>query len=221
MEKTSFIENHQLKQLLRMISVNGEFPVYNMALLTCADGIGLRLTELARLPIKAYLRFNGTVLVESAVTADIAYKNDSERPLFWSTVKFVTAIGIYHEYRVEHRHCTTTTRKTAYRGIDLEAPIFLKGEGRHYELMKRCTTTTVIIYLRDSLSQLLRKLHFQAGIEGACVMSGRRMFDVPLARNHIDSKNIKVLLGMRTLRPIKALIDAHSVRLGAIASGVF
>ena len=52
-------------------------------------------------------------------------------------------------------------------------------------------------------------------------MSGRRTFAVRLARNQIDLKHIKVLLGMKTLRATKSLIDADPVRLGAIAAGVF
>lgn len=219
MAKAPFIPDHRLKHLLKVAAVSSEFPVRNVALLTCVYGTGMMLTELARLPIKAYLRPDGKVLDESAVTADIAY-NGAQRPLYWSNVKLVAAIDKYLEYRVEHRH-RVTTRKAAYRGLDPEAPIFLTDEGEPYKLTERRTATNAINYSCDSLSQLFRKLHSQAGIEGASAMSGRRTFAVRLAHNQIDLKHIKVLLGMKTLRATKALIDSDPVRLGAIAAGVF
>lgn len=219
MAKAPFIEDHRLKHLLKVAGISGEFPVRNVALLTCVYGTGMMLTELARLPIKAYLRPDGAVLDESAVTTEFAY-NGMERPLYWSNTKLVAAVDKYLEYRVAHRH-RVTTRKAAYRGLDPEAPIFLTDEGEPYKLTERRTATGAISYSCDSLSQLFRKLHLQAGIEGASAMSGRRTFAVRLARNQIDLKHIKVLLGMKTLRATKALIDADPVRLGAIAAGVF
>lgn len=219
MAKAPFIEDHRLKHLLKVAQVSGEFPVRNVALLTCVYGTGMMLTELARLPIKAYLRPDGAVLDESAVTADLAY-NGEERPLYWSNAKLVAAIDQYLAYRVAHHH-RVTTRKMAYRGLDPTGPIFLTDAGEPYKLTERRTATGTLSYSCDSLSQLFRKLHVQAGIEGASAMSGRRTFAVRLARNQIDLKHIKVLLGMKTLRATKSLIDADPVRLGAIAAGVF
>lgn len=198
MAKAPFIEDHRLKHLLKVAAASGEFPVRNVALLTCVYGTGMMLTELARLPIKAYLLPDGTILDESAVTADIAY-NGAERPLYWSNAKLVTAIDKHLDCRVERSH-RVTTRKSAYRSLDPEAPIFLTDKGEPYKLTERRTATNAISYSCDSLSQLFRKLHLQAGIEGASAMSGRRTFAVRLARNQIDLKHIKVLLGMKTLR---------------------
>jgi site-specific recombinase XerD len=219
MAKAPYVEDHRLKHMLKVAAVSGELPVRNVALLTAIYGTGMMLTELARLPLKAYLRPDGAVRDESAVTADIAY-NGSERPLYWSNAKLTAAIDKYLDYRLEHRH-RVTTRKGAYRGLDPEAPIFLTDEGEAYKLTERRTATGAISYSCDSLSQLFRKMHLQAGIEGASAMSGRRTFAVRLARNQIDLKHIKTLLGMKTLRATKALIDADPVRMGAIAAGVF
>lgn len=219
MAKAPYIEDHRVKHLLKVAAVSGEFPVRNVALLMCAFGTGMMLTELARLPLNAYLAPDGSILDESAVTPDIAY-NGFERPLYWSNKKVTDAINKYLEYRVEHRH-RVTTKKAAYRGLDPLAPIFLTDEGEPYKLTERRTSTQAISYSCDSLSQLFRKLHAQAGIEGASAMSGRRTFGVNLHNKGYDLKHIKVLLGMKTLRSTKALIDADPVRLGKIAAGVF
>ena len=51
--------------------------------------------------------------------------------------------------------------------------------------------------------------------------AGRRTFAVRLNNKGYDLKSIKILLGLKTLRATKNLIDADPVRLGAIAAGVF
>lgn len=219
MAKAPYVEDHRLKHLLKVAAISGEFPVRNFALLTTIYGTGMMLTEVARLPLKAYLKPDGSILDESAVAPEIAY-NGKRRPLYWSNAKLTDAVDAYLAYRTEHRH-RVTTRKGAYRGLDPEAPIFMTDEGEPYRLMERRTATGAISYSCDSLSQLFRKLHLQAGIEGASAMSGRRTFAVRLSNKGFDLKHIKELLGHETLKATKNLIDADPVRLGKIAAGVF
>lgn len=218
MAKASYIQDYQLKHMLKVAAVCGESPVRNTALLTCVYGTGMMLTEIARLPLNAYLAPDGSVLEESAIAPDIAY-NGTERPLYWSNKKVVEAIDTYLVYRVEHRH-RVTTKKAAYRGLDPLAPIFLTDLGEPYKLTERRTGTGAISHSCDSLSQLFRKLHAQAGIEGASAMSGRRTFGVNLNNKGYDLKHIKVLLGLKSLQATKALINADPVRLSKIAAGV-
>lgn len=219
MAKTLFIEEKSLRHLLKVTTVSGEFPTRNTALITTIYGTGMMLTEVATLPLKAYLQPDGSILDESAVPADIAY-NGEQRPLYWSNDKVTAAIDKYLLRRAKLGH-RVTTRKGAYRGLDPNAPIFLTDQGEAYKLTERRTATGAVSYSCDSLSQLFRKLHAQAGIEGASAMSGRRTFAVRLANNQIDLKSIKVLLGLKTLRATKNLIDSDPVRLGKIAAGVF
>jgi site-specific recombinase XerD len=113
-----------------------------------------------------------------------------------------------------------TTRKAAYRGLDPEGPLFLNADGQPYKLTPRKTATGAISYSCDSLSQLFRKLHTRAGIEGASAMSGRRTFVVRLHRHGYDLRHINELLGHETLTATERLIDADAVRLGAIVAGV-
>jgi len=170
------------------------------------------------MPISRYLKADGSILEKSAVTAEIAY-NGKERPLWWSNTKVTAAIDKYLEFRLKHKH-GVTTRKTAYRGLDPDCSLFFTGDGEPYKLTKRKTATGAISYSCDSLSQLFRKLHLQAGIEGASAMSGRRTFAVRLHRHGYDLRHINELLGHETLTATKRLIDADPVRLGAIVAGV-
>lgn len=129
------------------------------------------------------------------------------------------AIDAYLVYRVAHRQ-RITPFATAYRSLDPDAPIFLTGDGEPYRLIERKTGSGAPSYSCDSLSQLFRKLHLQAGIEGASAMSGRRTFAVRLANNGFDLRHINELLGHETLTATKRLIDADPVRLGAIVAKV-
>lgn len=218
MAKTLYLEEHRLKHLLKVAAVSGELPVRSMALIYAVYGTGMMLTELARLPVAKYLKANGSILEKSCIPAEYAY-NGKERPLWWSNAKVTSAIDQYLQYRAENKHLTTT-RKAAYRGLDPDSPIFLNTDGCPYKLTKRKTAVGNLSYSCDSLSQLFRKLHQQAGIEGASAMSGRRTFAVRLHRKGYDLRHINELLGHETLSATKRLIDADPVRLGAIVAGV-
>jgi site-specific recombinase XerD len=109
---------------------------------------------------------------------------------------------------------------TEYRGLDPHGPIFLIGDGEPYKLIERRTGSGGASYSCDSLSQLFRKLHLQAGIEGARAMSGRRTFAVRLANNGFDLRHINELLGHETLTATKRLIDADPVSLRALVAKV-
>lgn len=218
MAKAPFLEDARLKHLLKVAAISGESPARNVALLTTIYGTGMMLTEVARIPLKVYLQPDGDVSQKSFVTADIAY-NGKERPLWWTNTKVVAAINNYLEYRVAHQHRVSAHSK-AYKGLDGEGPLFLTGEGEPYRLTERRTATGSVSYSCDSLSQLFRKLHAQAGIDGASAMSGRRTFAVRLHQKGFDLRHINELLGHETLTATKRLIDADPVRLGAIAAGV-
>lgn len=218
MAKAPYIEDGRLRHLLKVAAISGESPLRNVALLTTVYGTGMMLTEIARMPLRAYLNGDGSVRVKSCVDAGIAY-NGKERPLYWSNVKVVKAVDAYLTYRSAHRH-GTTPMATAFRGLDPDGPIFLTGDGEPYRLIERRTGTGAPSYSCDSLSQLFRKLHLQAGIEGASAMSGRRTFAVRLASNGFDLRHINELLGHETLTATKRLIDADPVSLRALVARV-
>lgn len=218
MAKAPFIEESQLRHLLKVTAISGENPTRNLALILCVYGTGMMLTELARLPLSAYLGANGTIKEKSEVSADVAY-NGKARPLYWSNTKVCEAIDKYLEFRLNNNE-GTTTRKAAYRGLDPDTPLFRTGDGQPYRLTKRNTARGSISYSCDSLSQLFRKLHLQAGIEGASAMSGRRTFAIRLHRLGYGLAYIQKLIGHETLTATKNLIDSDPVHLGALVAKV-
>jgi site-specific recombinase XerD len=145
--------------------------------------------------------------------------NWKERPVYWSKAKVTNAIDAYLAYRAAYRQ-GTNPMATAYRCLDPNGPLFLTGDGAPYKLIERRTHQGTPSYSCDSLGQHFRKLHLQAGIEGAGAMSGRRTFAVRLANNRYDLRHINELPGHETLTATKRLIDANPVRLGAIVAKV-
>ena len=72
----------------------------------------------------------------------------------------------------------------------------------------------------ESLTQVIRKLHAQAGIEAAGATSARRTFGVRLHRAGSDLRHIREVLGLATLSAAKALCELDPVCLGGIVAKV-
>ena len=218
MAKPPYIEDKQLRHMLKVAAVTGDSPVRDVALLYVAYGTGLMLTELASLTVSDYLTETGDVRDDSRVRADIAH-NNKERPLYWVSPRVLAALESYLAYRIAHKH-GVTTRTAAYRSLDPDGPLFRRADGQPYQLMRRNLPSGTISYSCDSLSQVFRRLHAQAGIEGGHALAARRTFAVRLSRKGYDVRHIAELLGHSTISATKRLIDDDPVRLSDLVAGV-
>lgn len=218
MAKPPYIEDKQLKHMLKVASVTGDSPVRDVALLYTAYGTGMMLTELASITIKDYLTETGDVRETSSVRAEIAH-NNKERPVYWVSPRVLAALEDYLAYRIKHKH-GVTTRTAAFRSLDPDGPLFRRADGEPYGLTKRNLESGKISYSCDSLSQVFRKLHAQAGIEGGHALAARRTFGVRLYRKGYDVRHIAELLGHSTISATKRLIDDDPVRLADLVAGV-
>jgi site-specific recombinase XerD len=72
----------------------------------------------------------------------------------------------------------------------------------------------------ESLTQVIRKLHAQAGLEGAGAASARRTFGVRLHRRGYDLRHIREVLGLASLFATKSLVEGDPVDLGRIVARV-
>jgi len=218
MAKPPYIEDKQLRHMLKVAAVTGDSPVRDVALLYTAYGTGMMLTELASIKVSDYLTETGEIREESSVRAAIAH-NNRERPLYWTSPRVTDAINAYLAYRILHKH-GVTVRKAAYRSLDPDGPLFLRADGLPYQLTQRKLPSGTISYSCDSLSQVFRRLHAQAGIEGGHALAARRTFAVRLNRKGYDIRHIAELLGHSTITATKRLIDDDPVRLSDLVSGV-
>lgn len=218
MAKPPVIEPHQLRHALKVAAVTGQNPVRDVALLILFYGTGLMSNEAAKLLLSDYLEANGQVRVESAVRAEIAF-NGKSRPLVWANAKTCRAIDDYLAYRVVARHGVTTA-PAAYRGLDPHGPLFLTGDGEPFAFTRRVTASGALGYSCETLTEIVRRLHQQAGIEHGNASAARRTFTVRLHRDGRSLKLIQELIGVSSLSAVKNLIEGDPVRLSSIVSGV-
>ena len=162
MAKPPYIEDKQLRHMLKVASVSGDSPVRDVALLYVAYGTGAMLTELASITVRDYLNEDGSVRENSAIRAAIAH-NNRERPLYWSNPRLIAALDAYITHRITAKH-GVTVRTEAFRSLDPDGPLFRRADGEPYGLIQRKLASGTISYSCDSLSQVFRRLHAQAGI---------------------------------------------------------
>ncbi|MHA6820599.1 tyrosine-type recombinase/integrase [Ralstonia pseudosolanacearum] len=218
MPKPSAIEEHPVRRALEVAAVTGQNSKRDVALLMVAYGTGLMPNEIAKLLVSDYLQTNGQTRIESLGRVEIAF-NGKVRPLLWASAKVCAAIDVYLEHRLAFRHGITTS-PAAYRGLDHQGPLFLTGEGGPFAFTRRVAATGAISYSCESLAEIFRRLHQQAGISNGNASSARRTFAVMLHRQGRSPKLIQDLIGVSSLAAVKRLVESDPVRLATIVSGV-
>lgn len=218
MPKPPVIEEHQIRHALKVAAATGQNARRDAALLMVAYGTGLTPNEIAKLLVSDYLRANGDVLIESLVRAEIAF-NGKARPLLWSSRKLQGAIDTYLEHRLAVRHGVTTNR-AAYRGLEPHGRLFLTDEGEPFTFTRRVTSTGAVSYSCETLTEIYRRLHQQAGIPNGNASAARRTFAVTLHRQGRNPKLIQELIGVSSLSAVKRMVQSDPVRLATIVSGV-
>lgn len=219
MAKMPVLEEHQLRDMISIAGVTGWSPVRDAALLCVLYGTGVLLAELVGMSVSDYLTVSGTVRHNSVLRAEIAY-NDIERPLFWVSPKAIAAVNAYLAFRAAEGH-GVSKHESEYRGLDPDSALILKTDGSPYKLTARKLQSGEMCYSCDSLAEVIRKLHTQAGIDGNAGRA-RRTFAVRLYQKGYDLRNIATLLGHKSLESTRALVEDASafVNLGDLVVGV-
>ena len=180
-----------------------------------AYGTGMTPIELAKLTVADYLAPDGSVRDESEIRAEIAF-NGIARPLYWSNKNVVAAVDAYLAARGRFGYGLGEPEQ--YRGLDPASPIFLAVDGKPFTFTRRVTPAGKESFSCESLTQIIRRLHAQAGIENGSSLSARRTMGVRLHRKGYDLRHIQVILGVQSLAAVKRLVEADPVRLGAIVA---
>lgn len=82
------------------------------------------------------------------------------------------------------------------------------------------TGTGAVSYSCETLTEIVRRLHQQAGIEHGNASAARRTFAVRLHRDGRSLKLIQELIGVPSVTAVKNLVEGDPVRLSSIVSGV-
>jgi len=94
------------------------------------------------------------------------------------------------------------------------------GDGDPFTFTRRVTESGAISYSCETLTEIVRRLQQQAGIEGGNASAARRTFAVNLHPQGRWLKLMQTLMGVSSLSAVKNLVEADPVRLAAIVSGV-
>ena len=219
MAKAPVIEQHQVRHALKVAAVTGQARLRDVALLAVLYSTGITPNEAAKLTVSDYLSADGAVRVESVLRPEIAF-NGKARPLVWANVKARDALDDYLRYRREARHGIGTAH-AAYRGLDPMSPLFLSSDGSPFTFTRRVTRTGAVSYSCETLNEIIRRLHTQAGIGNGNANATRRTFAVNLHRQGRSPKLIQTLIGVSSLAAVRRLVDGDPVTLASVVRGVF
>lgn len=218
MAKAPVIELHQVRHALKVAAVTGQTPLRDVALLAVLYSTGVTPNEAAKLIVSDYLAADGSARVQSTLRPEIAF-NGRSRPLLWANVKAREALDNYLGYRLDARHGISTS-PAAFRGLDPSSPLFLTSDGSPFTFTRRVTRTGAASYSCETLNEVIRRLHAQAGIENGSANATRRTFAVNLHRQGRSLKLIQSLIGVSSLAAVKRLVDGDPVSLASLVSGV-
>lgn len=218
MAKAPVIEEAEIRHAFKVAAVTGQTPARDVALLHVLYGTGMTATELAQLEVADVLDERGDFRRQSEVRAAISF-NGQARPVFWVNSKVCDALTTYFADRLNLRQGVTAWR-SQWRGLVQRGPVFLTNDGRPFTLTTRKTGSGNVSRSCESLTQVIRKLHDQAGIEAAGATAARRTFGVRLHRKGYDLRHIREVLGLATLSAAKAMCQGDPVDLGRIVARV-
>jgi site-specific recombinase XerD len=218
MAKAPVIEDVQMRHAMKVAAVTGQTPARDVALLCVLYGTGMTATELAQLEVADVLDEAGGFRGESEIRPVIAF-NGRRRPVYWTNPRVRESLDAYFAQRLGVGYGLTAWR-SRWRGLVELGPVFLTNDGRPFTLTTRRTGAGNTTRSCESLTQVIRKLHAQAGIEGAGATSARRTFGVRLHRRGYDLRHIREVLGLATLSATKSLVEGDPVDLGRIVARV-
>lgn len=216
MAKPAVIEDNQINHMLKATAGYSKFAERDVALLLVLYGTGLNITELATITISDYITAQGKVKIESSVRPLISHNGD-ERPLFWSNKRVSNALDLYLAWRLENKH-GATVKKSVYRGLDPDSPLFLTDDGSRYALTQKKLKSGLLNQSCNTLGKLITRLHSHAGIEGASAQSARRTLAVKLGRKGYDLVHIAAILGHKSIATTKRMVSNDPVRLADIVA---
>ncbi|MCZ8254705.1 MAG: tyrosine-type recombinase/integrase [Polaromonas sp.] len=218
MAKPPVIEDVQMRHAMKVAAVTGQAPARDVALLAVLYGTGMSATEMAQLEIADVLNVDGSYRHRSEVRAAISF-NSKVRPIYWVNQRVRDALDTYLAVRVASGHGITAWR-SQWRGLEQLGPVFLTNDGRPFALTTRRTGAGNTSRSCEVLTEIIRRLHLQAGIEAAGASAARRTFAVRLHRAGYDLRHIREVLGLATLSAAKSLAGTDPVDLGRIVAKV-
>jgi len=181
------------RKRLFVIAGTGQNGARDTAILAASYRLGLRAKELAALKVQDVMDKAGDLRAEIALKANQA-KGGKPRTVYLSSPTLRRDLVAYLRDR------------QAKEGMlfNVEAPLFKSRKGNHFS--------------PNTMQQLLRRLHRDAGIVGGRSHSGRRWFATELIARGIDLRAVSVLMGHSSVSMTAQYAEDNPQRLRRISS---
>lgn len=196
-KRAAILRPSEFRHLLRVTEATSRHPERDAVILWLGFGVGMRVTEIARLTVADVLLPSGRLRQEVSLRAEIT-KGCRQRLAYLTHPKLIAALDRYIEWRNAKRFgCSLDGRQ--YRGLMPATRLIVTWKGGPYALdLKRTVNTageSVEYWAADSLQAYIKGLYRAAGLHQASSHSGRRTFASRLLASGQSLEVVQALLG--------------------------
>lgn len=194
---------------VRARSSNANRDVALMYVLFCT---GAKPIELARLRVRDYLNEDGAPR-ETSVMPSYAAVGGRERPLYFGSPRVQEVVDAYLLER--YRRKLGAGQKGLFRGLEPDSGLFLTEKGAHFDLRPRRRGDTRMNC--PLMVATLRATFKRAGWDGVTAQTARRQVARNLAERGARDKQLCEVLGLRSQRAARRLLNADPRQMELLA----
>lgn len=199
-ERQASITPRELQEAAARLRARSDNGNRDVALLYLVFSTGARPLEVARLRVRDYLAADGTSRRVSAMP-DTTGGSSAGRPVYFTASRLQEAIDAYLRERALRG--LGAGKKSRYRGLNPDSPLFLTGSGGSFELKGRYESDRYIHC--PGLVALFRVIFKKAGLKGVTTRTARRQVARSLAAFGASEDQLKEVLGVATARSVRNL----------------
>lgn len=202
----------ELRHLLRVTDATSRHSERDVLILWLGFGVGMRVTEIARLTVADIMLPSGILRQEISLRAEIT-KGSRQRLAYLTNPKLVSALERYIAWRkAKDFGCSLDSRQ--YRGLMPDTKLVLTWKGTGYELntsrVKNADGELVEYVAADSLQTYIKGLYRAAGLGAKCSShSGRRTFASRLLAAGESLETVQTLLGHADLDHVEPYLEVN------------
>lgn len=200
----------ELRHLLRVTEATSRHPERDLLILWLGFGVGMRVTEIARITVADIMLPSGVLRQEISLRAEIT-KGCRQRLAYLTNPKLMVVLERYIAWR-KRKDFGCSLDSQQYRGLMPETKLILTWKGGAYELntsrVKSADGEVVEYVAADSLQTYIKGLYRAAGLGAKCSShSGRRTFASRILAAGESIETLQILLGHSELDTVEAYLD--------------
>ena len=199
-ERQSSITPRELQEAAARLRTRSDNGNRDVALLYLVFSTGAKPLEIAQLRVRDYVGPDGSPMKVSTTPAATGAAG-AAKPVYFTASRLKEAIDAY--LRERSIRGLGPGKKSKYRGLDPDSPLFLTGTGGSFELKSRHANDKYIYC--PGLVALFRVIFKKAGLRGVTTRTARRQVARSLAAFGASEDQLREVLGVATKRSIRNL----------------